>query len=147
MPVTFRYLGDYAINWVKASEPFELNDLFELARSRMGPENAHPDLANPLLLDLRDVELLRSSSDEIRALVRKRASFGAEYSNNPAAFLAKDEGSYGMLRMFTAYSEVWGLRTDQNTLITLDLTEAASWLISRSGAPVDELPKLLKLVA
>ena len=147
MSLSVRFLEGFSINWVRAREPFQLCDLFELARSRTNADDTHPDLANPLLLDLREVELIRSSSSEIRTLVEQRKSFGGEYSDNPVAYLTADSGSYGMLRMFSTYAEIEGLRSAENALVSLNVNEAVRWLVARSERPDGDVAGLLNIIS
>lgn len=134
------------MNLVRATEPFKFDDLFQLALKNMGSGDKHPDLGAPLLVDLRAVNLIKLDAEDVRALVRKRMSFGTDYSNNPSVFVGGDDGSFGMLRMYAAYAEVAGLRAQENMLVTLDMQEAVDWILPRLNAPRSSRSELLKLV-
>ena len=146
MPAYASLLARYSLVVVRGEEPFELNDLFQLAQDRMDNAKVPDDLNLPLLLDLRDVDLLRFESGEVQRLMRMRAGMGKANLNNPCAYVGRDERAFGMLRMMSAYAEINSVRQDQNQFVTQNMMEAVKWLYPRLDAPKDEEQALLELV-
>ena len=123
-----------------------LGELFDSAEANLQLEDTGQDLSRPLLLDLRMVNLLRFDTSEIKHLIRQRISLGPNLTNNPCAYVAGDDGSFGMLRMLATYAEVFNLREDGRAIVTEDMEEAVQWLFQWLDSPQSDYASLLRIV-
>ncbi|WP_136439501.1 hypothetical protein [Pacificoceanicola onchidii] len=146
MPAYASLLERYSLVVVRGEEPFELQDLYTLATDRMTEGQMPDDLNMPLLLDLRRVDLLRFGTADFQILMRKRADIGKSFPNNPCAYVGRDDGAFGMLRMMSAYATINNVRDEQHQLVTDDIAEAVNWLYPHLSAPPGEEAQLLSLV-
>ena len=143
MPVQITLLEPHEIVLISAVAPFRFDDLYERAVSDL-EENANPALFGlPFIMDLRQADLLASTSADIRGLLRKRKSLGVKAADNPCCFIAGDIGSFGMLRMYVAYSEAEGLRREENAFVTMELFEGVEWLLKHLKRPGSDAASLL----
>ena len=133
MPVRFQYLKKFNLAYVKAYEPFSFPQLAEVALKRSPEEWPDPQLSCPRLFDFRDVDLMGRRTPEIRRTLREHNKMDHLPRDVPAAMVARDESAYGVLRMYSAYAEIEGVRTADNSFCTTDLEEAIEWLLMRGG--------------
>lgn len=126
-PLTYRIdrsLGLVVITYVGKIDVDEV--LSKQAEMRALPE-FDPDYAS--LFDYSAADL-----SEIDAVALRRIAAGTPFSSKARrAFLVRDEVSYGLLRMFQAFSEMAG-RGDM-VQVFLDRDEALRWLALRPVAP------------
>ena len=126
--VSYEFWKAYGLHYIRTSEPFSLSQILEsitqLARF-------DPELSKPVLMDLRETNLLRLDSSDIRSHSMTLASEGASFRNNFAAYLVGHSGTYGMVRMFNIWGDLHGRRHEDRTLVTMDLSETADWLVDK----------------
>jgi len=118
---------------LKAWPPFAFEEI--LSDSKNVIEKGGVDaLKIPTIFDLRLVDLLPLTSEDVRTFITRRRNLHAAPLSAGAAFVVGDLGSLGMMRMYAIYSELSGLRDEANTLVTMDMEEAFDWLKSRGYA-------------
>ena len=66
----------------------------------------------------------------------------ARLDRGASAYIVRDEGAFGMMRMFTALSDVSGYRDAENSFVTLETAEAATWIGRRHGLNADRVEAL-----
>lgn len=118
------------------SEPFSLDDLFLLNRSDVISKGAQADLNGPLLEDFSKVDLRSLTAKDIQRYVGKveRAEeIPRRISNNYVACIAKDLNSFAKLRMYGVYSEIAGVRDEENLFVTEDYQDGIHWLTAKIG--------------
>lgn len=120
------------ILWVRAGEPFALDELLDGAREEAVAAGISKALGNPVLLDFRSVSLVKFSAEDFRRVIRKRLDFSQEHTEVPYALIASSDADFGMLRMYATYAEIAGLRSAQNTYVTRNFVEGMQWLRSKS---------------
>jgi hypothetical protein len=115
-------------------EPFSAADLFASAKSADAPGRADSRHVCALV-DLRAVDLSKiSSADSRRFAIARRDKIG-DGPSEPVAFLIGRREHYGVMRMNNQWLEAMGLRSERDTVITENLTEALNWLGERTGQP------------
>jgi hypothetical protein len=143
MPVERRYLEDFGLNHVCATEPFVPDDLYRRAVEDIENDAPPSILSAPMVLDLRQVDLLRFKLEDFRRLIQRRQALKGKVPGGPCAFLAGSTGSYGMLRMYTILGELSGLRKEEMTIVTTDVAEAVRWIFPRLSGPKHDQNALL----
>lgn len=121
----------YAI--VTPSEPFAFQDLAERGVQDAKILGDAAVFGTPLLIDFRQVNLLRFSADDFQKVISRRYRADKMFRNVPCAFVAANETNFGMLRMYDAYAEARQLRKDEATFLTTDFDAAKIW-ISRAAS-------------
>ena len=143
MPV-YRYLmREYSLNYVTARQPFVPDDLLLRAEQDLGNAEADDVFALPILLDLRWIDLLAYPTEQFKLLLARRQSLDVPAPAPPCAYIVRDEGSFGMLRIFTNFAEARGYRREHQTIITTDVAEGAQWVFPHLASPVGSVPELL----
>lgn len=132
---------------VRASEPFELNQLYELGLEAIESGGKRAEFWRPTLFDFRKVNLLQFETNDFRRLIGKRKAFGDEYNNNQAAYIVGDMGSFGMQRMNNIYAEIAGLRDEDQTIVAIEISEIVEWLAPRLGIDDTQAVELFRLIS
>jgi hypothetical protein len=125
------------ILWIRAVEPFSLDELMDGARQSIEDADVERTFGQPVLLDFQSVTLLRYTAEDFKRAVRRRLEYTKEHKEVPYALVARSDADYGMLRMYTTYVEIAGLRSLENSFVTTDRAEAVRWLMSRSRCSVN----------
>jgi hypothetical protein len=128
------------------NEPFRMADLLTEAQRDIDLKHMRERFLKPMLVDLRAVDLLDTEAQEIRNLIWDRRQFARDLVGPPAAFVARNDGSYGMLRVYAAYAEFSGLRRQEDFFPTTDIRAAVEWLYPRLGSPAAAQEALLDCV-
>lgn len=129
MPVHRYLVGNNSLNYVTARQPFVLNDLFSVAQRDMETDQAEDLLSLPIMLDLRKIDLLDYPTEQFKLLLAQRQSLNVSAPVPPCAYIARDDGSFGMLRIFTNFAEARGFRRESLTIVTTDIEEGLQWLL------------------
>lgn len=132
--LTIRRFEDWQLLVVTYSEPFSGADLIFAANASTTPrpeERKH----TCALVDLRSVDVSQlTGSDSRRFGLTKKARLSGQPAE-PVAFLLKDMGHSGMLRMHNQWVEAVGLREENDTFTTADPYSALKWIEDRTGQP------------
>jgi hypothetical protein len=131
MSAHLHHLSDLNIVYTRAEEPFDLNELVTETDADLQAAAARPHLDMPVLVDFRAVNLVRLPTSGFQDLVRKRLALVDQIGRGPCAYVAGDEGSFGMLRLYTTHCELKGVRQVEDTCVTLDIREAIEWIYAR----------------
>lgn len=145
--VEFEFWDTGGLRLIRATEPFELDQLYQFGLVCMERGDKSAEFWRPTLFDFRNVNLLQFEADEFRQLIAKRKAFGEEFNNNLAAYIVGDMGSFGMARMNNIYAEIAGLRDEDRTIVTMDVIEAVDWLIPRLEIDQTQAADLVQFIA
>lgn len=132
--LTLRRFEDWHLLVITYTEPFSGADLIFAANasSTLRPEEMKHTCA---LVDLRFVDIYKlTGSDSRRFGLTKKARLAGQRAES-VAFLLKDMGQIGMLRMHNQWVEAVGLREENDTFTTADPHLALKWLEDRTGQP------------
>jgi hypothetical protein len=108
--------------------PFWMSELSDLAEAIRHGKYPGLSLSSPVLVDARAVRLARIDTSSFQRHVGRRAALQAGQPPNHVALVAGDLGSYGMLRMFSVLSEIYGVRPETMCLVTDSIGEATDWM-------------------
>ena len=131
--IDYHFVEPPGLHFVKGREPFRLNALLEIGTSILGRPGPEGELSRPLLWDMREVDLLKVETGELKAMIRKREEFGAAHANGLMAIVVGDLGSFGMMRMYIALAEIGRLRNEDRFHLGYDMGEALRWLDRMMG--------------
>ena len=146
MTVVYQHFEDYSLNLVWVCDPFRMADLLDDAVKRSAQTGSDAHLTRPLLLDLRQINLMKFEVQEFTRLIWERTKFRGTITEVPTAFVAQDEDSYGMLRLYGAHAEYGGLRSTENFFATHDMRVATSWIFSHLDCNPSDEGKLHNLI-
>ncbi|MEP1932548.1 MAG: hypothetical protein ABJJ37_14840, partial [Roseibium sp.] len=132
---------------VRASEPFELDQLYQLGLAAIERGGTSAEFWRPTFFDYRNVNLTKFEANDLRRLIEKRKAFGEEHNNNLSVYIVADMGSFGMVRMNNIYAEIAGLRDEENTLVTMEVLEVVDWLTARLGLDQTQKTELVQIIA
>lgn len=127
-------LARFNLVHVRAAEPFNFSELEEHGRAAALTGRSQ-DLSMPSLFDFRGVTLIREDTALLTRVIARRQRFANRTPNNHVAFVVRDEHDFGMMRMYTSLAAARGLRDLDHALVTLDIAEAAAWLLEHVDAP------------
>ncbi|MBW4982601.1 hypothetical protein KZZ07_08615 [Mameliella sp. CS4] len=97
------------------------------------------DMNRPVLFDMRDVDMAPFTGADMRRYAERLKARGLDVPGGVAAYVVSNDTNFGMMRMSATYFELSGVRKQENTLVTLDIHEAADWIIHRAGiSPSDQ---------
>lgn len=144
--VVYEYWDVGNLHFVRATEPFKLDQLYQLGLDAIEQGGKAAEFWRPTLFDFRKVNLLQFESQDFRLLIEKRKAFGEKHNNNLAAYIVGDTGSFGMARMNNIYAEIAGLRDEDQTLVTMDVIEAVHWFIPRLKINQAQAAELVQLI-
>ncbi len=145
--VEYEYWDAGDLHFVRATEPFRLEQLYQLGLDAIERGGKSAEFWRPTLFDFRNVNLLQFETQDFRRLIKKRKAFGEENNHNFAAYIVGDTGSFGMARMNNIYGEIAGLRDEDRTIVTMDVIEAVDWLIPRLEIDQSQAAELVQLIA
>jgi hypothetical protein len=129
-----KHFEDFGLVVVTYDEPFSVADLMEVAET-LGSPGSGRDRHRALLIDLRKVAVARISGDDSRKFIALRKMRMTGTPAESAAFLIRSGHDFGNIRMHNLWSEAMGLRKEEDTLITVDLEQAVSWLSAKTAQP------------
>ena len=112
------------VNYFKESDPFSLDELLGLMQSLSG----HADFESPFIHDMRDVDLLRLGSDDMENHILKFKHRVQDTLENPCAFIVRDIGGVGKIRLWGVLAEVSGIRHEDLVLVTTEVEDAVEWV-------------------
>lgn len=118
---------------VTPREPFTFHDLAEQGLKDAKEFGEAAVFGTPLLLDFRQINLLKFGADDFQRVLSIRCQANRTYRDVPCAMVAANETNFGMLRMYDAYVEARQLRKDDATFLTTDFDAAKIW-ISRAAS-------------
>lgn len=144
MPVKRRLLQDYSLNYVTAHYPFDLSELVKSAEEDLGDTRSAAIFEMPIILDLRRIDLLQYPSDDFKLLLARRQALAVESAAPPCAFVARDDGSFAMLRIFTNYAEARGYRRENLSIVTTEIAEGIAWIYPQLDKPQKSQASLLQ---
>lgn len=127
--INYAFLKDWNLHCVRAQETCSLLGLVQYGMKLGQSSGPEADLDLPAIFDLRDIDLATDTSQDIKRAIRLRKSLKANTGNNPCAYVVGSMGSFGIMRMYSIYADLEGLRSENFTLITMDMTEAIDWII------------------
>jgi hypothetical protein len=125
---------DWGLSVVTYVEPFSASDLMSVADT-LGIPGQGKGRHRALLVDLRLVAVTGVSASDSRRFITLRKMRMPGKSAEPVAFLIRGDQDFGNIRMHNLWSEALGLRNEEDTLITVDVDEALSWLSRRTNQP------------
>ena len=127
----YTFYEAYNLQMVEYGHDFDTEEVERHWSERLGdPKNAARTQA-PMLIDLRKPRLLRLEAADIRRLARARQQFGG--INSKVCCWVSEDGSFGMLRMYAAYAEIFGVRREEDFEIHLMAPGILTWLTDVAG--------------
>ncbi|WP_306043624.1 hypothetical protein [Mameliella sp. MMSF_3455] len=93
------------------------------------------DMTRPVVFDMREADLARFTGEDMRRYSTRLRAQGFGATGALAAYVMSNDTNFGMMRMSATYFELSGVRKQENTMVTLDISEAVEWLIARAGIP------------
>lgn len=142
MTIHHEFLDDFGVRFVKIEEPQPTHDTLAFLGGLRAGGGASSDVALPAVVDLRGADLAKWTSGGFRDQIGKVKAVDARLGCGASAYLVRDEGAFGMMRMFTALSDVSGYRDAENSFVTLEVAEAATWIGRRLGLSSDRIEAL-----
>lgn len=120
--------GPAGIVVAQCRPPFCISELPDIAEEIRQGKYPGLSLSSPVLVDARAVRLARIDTSSFQRHLWRRAALQAGQPPNHVALVAGDLGSFGMLRMFSVLSEIYGVRPETMCLVTGSIREATDWL-------------------
>ena len=123
----YTYIEKYNIHYLRASEPFSLQELYLLLAN---PSSKDSPATNdgPAILDLRLVRVERLELHDIRRHLIKKGDLGGARTDFTCAYLVATPEAASKVRVANIFSELIGVTTENKTFVTTDITEAAAWV-------------------
>lgn len=126
-----RFCSEFDLQIVEYGQTFDTELIERSWKTRRADPNYAAREHFPLLVDLRETRLLQLEASDIRRLARARMHLGP--AANKVCCWVSDDGSFGMLRMYAAYSDVLGVRQETDFDIHLLASGVLEWLKSVAG--------------
>ena len=125
------HLGDTGILFGHATPPFSVAELIEQVKEVRRGDRPSISFGMPMIADLRLVRLTELSADSLRELVSIRRGPATEADASFQAFIVGDRGSFGMVRVYIAHSNLRGLRPEGYQFVSTSPVEVAAWMADR----------------
>ncbi|WP_167644565.1 hypothetical protein [Mameliella alba] len=91
------------------------------------------DMTRPVVFDMRKTDMARFTGEDMRRYSARLKALGFGETGSLAAYVVSNDTNFGMMRMSATYFELSGVRKQENTIVTLDISEAAEWVIACAG--------------
>lgn len=126
------FVEDFGINYLLVQNPFSLDELYQLIVST--PTDPIPPRALcPVLMDLREVDLGHFTEAEIRRHMMRKSQLDPRLTRIPCAYVVRNLRDYSMVHLANIFSELSGVNSEDDSLVTEHLSEALVWLLARGG--------------
>lgn len=138
------YLEDLGFNYILASEPFSLDELYALV-SAPQPDPPLASSGKPVLLDCREVDLTRLTEAELRRFMMRKSVLPKSITDIPVAYVVSTLQDQAVIRMASMFSDLSGVTKEERITITEVLSEAVGWLMQHTGGntpPADHETRL-----
>ncbi|THD71590.1 hypothetical protein E7681_17450 [Thalassobius vesicularis] len=138
------YLEDLGFNYILASEPFSLDELYDLVSAPLR-EPMLPSSGKPVLMDFREVDLTRLTEPDLRRFLMRKSVLPKNITDIPVAYVVGTLQDQALIRMASMYSDLSGVTNEDRITITEVLSEAVSWLMQHTGGntpPADHETRL-----
>jgi hypothetical protein len=132
--LTLRRLEEWHLLVATYTDPFSRGDLIAHAYAAGAPGQG-PRQHVCALVDLRAVDISRLSGSDSRRFAYTRKERLSGQPAEPVAFLLKDMGQFGMIRMHNQWLETVGLREESDTFASAEPYVVLKWLEDRTGQP------------
>lgn len=142
MTIHHEFLDDFGVRFVRIEEPQPTHDTLAFLSALRAGGGPSTDLTLPAIVDLRGADLAKWTSGGFRDQIGKVKAVDARLGRGASAYVVRDEGAFGMMRMFTTLSDVSGYRDAENSFVTLEIDEAAMWIGRRLGLGADRTDAL-----
>lgn len=86
-----------------------------------------------MLVDLRALDMIGIDALALKNHARSLSHYASYLANNRVVYLVANTSDYGMMRMFSVYLEIEGVRTADHVQITGDCAEALDWIALATG--------------
>lgn len=142
MTIHHELLDDFGVRFVRIEEPQPTHDTLAFLGGLRAGGGRSSDLTLPAIVDLRGADLAKWTSGGFRDQIGKVKAVDARLGRGDSAYVVRDEGAFGMMRMFTALSDVSGYRDAENSFVSQEIAEAATWIGRRHGLNADRVEAL-----
>lgn len=132
------FVEDFGFNYLLVQNPFYLDELYQLIVSTP-TDPIPPQALCPVLLDLREVDLSHIKEPDIRRHMMRKSQLDPRLTHVPCAYVVRSLRDYTMVQMANIFSELSGVNSEDDALITEHLSEAVGWLIARSGKGLEQV--------
>ncbi|MCW9044013.1 MAG: hypothetical protein OQK05_11780 [Pseudopelagicola sp.] len=139
--VVHEYLQEFGIHCVRAREPFDLTQLYELVTHEYSRGDAD-GIGQPVFFDLREIDVRRISQPDIRRHIMKKSVLDESVTDIVVAYLVDGLSSQAMVRMVNTYSELSGVSSEGKTFITESLREAVQYLAGAAALSETDMAML-----
>ena len=133
MTLYHEFFDDPGLHFFRIVEPHSAEEIYEFLSELGKGDGPSSDIGLSTIIDLRSIDLMKWSSTSFRQHIGKLKSTDARLGRCPSAYVVGDTGSYGMMRMFSALSDVSAYRDDDFSFVASNLAEAAEWMAGRLG--------------
>lgn len=134
------------VNYRRFSEPFGLNDLYELNKRDVAQPDQMRGFHLPMVEDFRYVDLAELTSQEISHYVirtRNSSDIPHDLSRNRVACVTSDLGAEINLRLYGVYAELAGVRAEEDFHVVGEVQSALAWLLEARGACPEEIAQTI----
>ena len=132
--LTLNRLEEWHLLVAVYTDPFSRGDLMAHAYAASVPGHG-PRQHACALVDLRAVDISKLSGSDSRRFAFTRKVRLSGQPAEPVAFLLKDMGQFGMVRMHNQWLETVGLRDESDTFASAEPYVVLKWLEDRTGQP------------
>lgn len=140
------YVGEtrFGINYRRIFEPFTLQMYTSNIGALLNCDEVPDELSLPAIEDFSQIDLLKLESDELKKFIQWRLGQPKFWRPDTVVAIVKDDGSFGMMRMFGIYAELSGFRSEEDFYITTDIADGVEWLLGKTGGPIDRSDMIAK---
>ena len=131
--VDYKFVSECGFHYFKYLQPLILSDIIVLYNRLIDAQDDTSDLSLPMFADLRSVSMINVTAQELKTHARALARYAPQLANNTVVYLVANSSDFGMMRMFSAYSEIEGYRTEDHVLITEVAEQAIEWVENACG--------------
>jgi hypothetical protein len=133
------YLGEtrFGINYRRILEPFDLEMYTSNIGLLLSNDEVPDELFLPAIEDFSQIDLLKIESHELKRFIQWRLGQSKFWRPEIVVIIVKDNGSFGMMRMFGMYAELSGFRSEENFYIATELADGVEWLLRKTGGPIE----------
>lgn len=128
---------------IAIAEPYVHKEIDELIREMQRADSYMGSIRSPVVFDVRYMNLSRFSGPDMNTRASQLRRITYDQFDAIAAYVVGNESDFGMMRMYTTYLELAGLRREENILVTREIDEAAEWMARRFGSRAETIRAFL----
>jgi len=123
----YTYIENFKFNYLRAREPFSLEELFLLLSTPLALDN--PAMGNgPVILDFRQVRSEHIKMHDIRRHLIKKGNLCTGRTGFACAYVMGSARAASHLRVASIFSDLTDVTPEEKSFVTEDFTEAVTWI-------------------